>query len=95
MSYISEISIPRYTLHKEYKALKLYDFCDASEVIYDACIYIKTINKGASKFIMCKIKSCIKKYFFAKAITVCSTIISTQQVCQALPITLHTYGAIL
>lgn len=42
---ISNISIPRHAFGKNHNKMEIHGFCDASEMAYGACIYIKTTNE--------------------------------------------------
>lgn len=42
---ISKLLIPRHACSKKYDKMEMHGFCDASEMAYGACIYIKTINE--------------------------------------------------
>lgn len=45
LRYISKLSVPRHAFGKRYNKMEMHGFCDASEMAYGACIYIKTMNE--------------------------------------------------
>lgn len=89
---ISKISAPRHALSKKYKKIEMHGFCDASELAYGACIYIKTINEfeHATINLLCaKSKVAPLKNISLPRLELCAALLLAQlyqQVIQALTI---------
>ncbi|XP_018310126.1 uncharacterized protein [Mycetomoellerius zeteki] len=91
--YIPEILTPRHAFSKEYNTMEVHGFCNASEIAYGCCIYIKTINSSgeATVNLLCaKSKVAPLKNVSLPRLELCAALLLAKlyrQVMQALTIT--------
>ncbi|XP_018375208.1 PREDICTED: uncharacterized protein LOC108768973 [Trachymyrmex cornetzi] len=93
IQYIPEMLISRHAFSKEYNTMEVHGFCDASEIAYGCCIYIKTVNNSgeATVNLLCaKSKVAPLKNVSLPRLELCAALLLAElyrQVIQALTIT--------